>query len=159
MVVSAVCIDFYGRSGTIARSNIILNNSPSYYGVIFVEKSDNYNLIQCIFDQNQNTLLYVSSGTLELNNCYYLTGSSSTVGIVSNTLLSTRINFFTYDSYNTYYCSPSIDTQFKETPSPTISNTLYPSISESTNSKSSIYLQIFPYFLSFILIFVLIYFY
>ena len=41
------CINLYGSIGTISKSNIILNNSPSY-PVVFVTDSGNYILKKCI---------------------------------------------------------------------------------------------------------------
>ena len=106
---STRCIQFYGNSGTISKSNIILNNSPTNYGVVYVN-TGNYILKECIFDQNKNTLLYVvSSCTLQLINCYYLTGSSSTFGSVlfSNPLITADAKYYINSIYFTYYCSYS----------------------------------------------------
>ena len=89
-----------GNSHTISKSNIIFNNSHTW-GVVFVYEG-NFKLNECIFDQNKNTLLYVNSGSLKLINCYLLTGSSSTHGRVTNSLISTNTNYYIY---SIYYCS------------------------------------------------------
>ena len=97
--ISHNCIWLVGNTGTISKSNIILNNSPKSYGVVQVSYSGNYILKECIFDQNQNTLLSVNEGSLQIINCYYLTGSSSTYGSISNTLLIKQTNTFLITHY------------------------------------------------------------
>ena len=57
------CIYLQGNSGTISKSNIILNNSPSY-GVVYVESEGNYILKKCTFDQNKDNLIFINSFTL-----------------------------------------------------------------------------------------------
>ena len=118
------CIDFHGYSGTISKSNIILNNSPNSNGVIYID-SGNYIFNECIFDQNKNILLYLYTGsTLQLNNCYYLTGASSTFGSITNSLIISNTNYYLYSIYSTYYCS-----YFYPKFNPTISKTIFPIIS------------------------------
>ena len=95
------CIYLYGNSGTISKSNIILNNSPTNYGVVTLWVG-NYILKECIFDQNKNNLIFINSGsTLELNNCYYLTGS------YHSSLFNTSTNYYLHSIYFSYYCSYS----------------------------------------------------
>ena len=53
------CITFAYYTCTVSKSNIILNDSPSNYGV-FTVWSGNYILEECIFDQNKDILLYVN---------------------------------------------------------------------------------------------------
>ena len=50
------------------NSNIINNNSPSSYGVIYVTNSGEYYIKYSIFLNNQNYLFYISSGKLFLEN-------------------------------------------------------------------------------------------
>ena len=124
-----ICIYLYGYSGTISKSNIILNNSPTN-GVVSVYNSGNYILDECIFDQNQNILLNVITGTLKLNNCYinHLSNSITTntinVPIFSPTLIITNTIYFFYSTYNCYYKNEELQTL-----NPTIFNTLYPNTS------------------------------
>ena len=101
-----ICVYLYSNTGTISKSNIVLNNSPSL-GVIYTYLG-NYNLIECIFDQNNNILLFGNSGSLQLNNCYYLKGSSSSYGSITNSLISSNINLYSYFFYecNLYIYSP-----------------------------------------------------
>ena len=109
-VSSYICINLQGSSGNISKSNIILNNSPnSNYGVISLWVS-NFNLNECIFDQNKDILLYVLSSTLQLINCYYLTGSSSIIGSVSDFLINKITNYNSHEIYHTYYCPDLINT-------------------------------------------------
>ena len=145
-VSSYICIYLHGNSGTISKSNIIFNNSPVNYGVIYVIGSGNYNLNECIFDKNQNILLYVNTGSLQLINCYYLTGSYSTSGSVINLLISTNTNYYLHSIYFTYYCSYSSDL-IVNTPIPTISNCNYQIITFYCNNYQHLSLIIFFSFL------------
>ena len=105
IVSSDKCILLSNTSCTISKCNIILNNCPNNNsGVIFV-KTGNFNLLECIFHNNENILLYVNTGTLQLINCYYLTGSSSSYGSITNSLINTISNIFQHSIYFTYYCS------------------------------------------------------
>ena len=106
-----------GNSGTISKSNIILNNSSSL-GVVYGQ--GDYILKECIFDQNKNILIYFNTGTLQLINCYYLTGS------YHNSLIYTNTNYYLHSIYSTYYCSYS-----QPILNPTISRTIFPTISLS----------------------------
>ena len=99
-----VYIYLEGNTGTSSRSNIIMNNSPSG-GVIYVTGSGNYTLIECIFDQNRNILIYVDIGILKLINCYYLTGSSSSHGPINNSLIFSNTKTYTHSIYFIYFCS------------------------------------------------------
>ena len=102
-VSSGTCIHLTGYPGTISKFNVVLNNSPnSYYGVVYVNGFSTYILNEFIFDQNKDILLYVNSDPLRLENCYFLTGSSSQHGSVINSLISTKTNYYIY---STYYCS------------------------------------------------------
>ena len=153
-----VCISLYGNSGNINRCNIINNNSP-IRGIICVYEKGFYFLTECIFDNNINVLLYIFSGNLTLNNCYYLSGSSSTHGYISNNLIITKTNFYSFENYNTFYCSPFFVTPFIETPKPTISETINPTNNEFKPSKTSIYIKIISYFVGITLISIFIIFY
>ena len=123
------CIYLNGNICTISKSNIILNNSPSTnYGVVYLY-SGNIILKECIFDQNKDILLYANSGsTLQLINCYYLTGSSSIYGSVANSLIITNTNYYLYSIYSTYYCSysnPKLNPTISKTNFITLSFTFY----------------------------------
>jgi len=66
IVSDYTCIEFYTKSGTISYANIVHNNSPSR-GVVEVANTGSYKMYNCIFDNNQNTLFYVGSGSLEVS--------------------------------------------------------------------------------------------
>lgn len=63
-VSNSMCIYLYFNSGTVQFSNIIQNESPSY-GIFFVN-GGSPKMSNCIFQNNQNTLFYVNSGSLEV---------------------------------------------------------------------------------------------
>ena len=170
-------ISFEFNTGSITKSNIILNNSPdSGSGILFLSRGD-YNLIECIFDQNKDILLYSISGTIQLIDCYYLRGSSLSYGSVTNTLIKTNTNYYDYPIYFTYYCSyknpskPTLNPSHPPSPSlnptdefsPTISNTFHPSISSTSNPTfsdtlvPSITQTIIPQKSSYLLIFISIF--
>ena len=121
-VIRYWCIYLRGDPGTISKTNIILNNSPdtSFGGVVYVH-TGNCNLKECIFDQNKNILLYRASGTLQLINCYYLKGSSSRFGSITNSLISTNTKYYIYSTYYCSYSHPKLNS--------TISISTFPSIS------------------------------
>ena len=68
-VKSNTCIQLLRKTGKIILSNFINNNSPLGYGVIFISSNGNYNMIECIFEKNYNTLFYVNTGLLTISNC------------------------------------------------------------------------------------------
>ena len=105
------CINLVGNTGNINKSNIIINNSPSlYYGVVYVY-SGSYSLYECIFDKNQNILLYVRTGSLTINNCYInhynsnITTNLGTNPIFSPFLIESITKYYTHNNYKTFYCS------------------------------------------------------
>ena len=102
-----------GTSGTIYKTNIINNYIP-LKGIIYVENNGIYNLVECIFINNYITLFHIESGSLNLLNCYYLSGTSSSIGTINNNLVVTITIEFTHDSYNTFYCSGKIYTKIME---------------------------------------------
>jgi len=58
-VSTYICIMFYSNSGTISMSyaNIVHNNSPSQYGVVFTWGAGSRKMMMnCIFKNNQNRL-------------------------------------------------------------------------------------------------------
>jgi len=94
-VYLGVCLWFNSESGTILISyaNIVHNNSPSQYGVIFCEKGGQKRMLYCLFQNNRNYLFYVSSGSIEVS--YSFIDHSSSFS--SATSVSTEsINSFTY---------------------------------------------------------------
>ena len=142
-VISSCCINLLCQTGNISKCNIILNNSPTNYGVVYVTSTGNYNFNECIFDRNNNTLFYVASGTLKLITCYINHLSHSIVTntqiapIFSPNLIITTTYYYSHSIYFSYYCSYSLN-QINITTIPPISNTfLKTSQLDSTN---------FPYY-------------
>ena len=154
-VSSNTCIRLFDNSGTISKSNIILNNSPNY-GVVYVTSGGHYILNEYIFAQNQDRILDLATGsTIQLINCYLLSGSSSSRGKVTNSLTFTQTNYFLHSIYSTYYCSYTL---FQSIPTPSISRSLSPSISRSfspSNTNREI-LSFSIFFLSMIFIYSII---
>ena len=152
----SICISFYRYTGTISKSNIILNNSPSN-GVVYVGAGV-YNLSECVFVQNQNILLYVFSGMLRLNNCFInhlsnsITTNTKTAPIFYPTLITSITNSYQLTHYQTQfsildqeiicyaenplpYRTPEMTPNPTKTLNPT--NTFNPTISKSLNPSVS----------------------
>ena len=86
-------IFFYSTSGTISMSyaNIVHNNSPIIYGVVYVQGAGSRKMMYCIFKNNQNTLFCVWEGSLEVSHSFIEhSGSFST-----RTAVPTSNNSFT----------------------------------------------------------------
>ena len=167
------CIYLSGNKGTISKANFILYDGP----IVVYANSGDHNLFECIFDQNKNILLSANSGsTLQLNNCYYLTGSTSTIGSIINLLIPTSTDYLLHSVYSTFYCSYyNNEPTISNTINPTISDTIFPTIcstlfftfertpertfpvnptdcsifSKDLNQKSNIYLPIYISFIFF----------
>jgi len=92
------CIIFYYTAITISMSyaNIVHNNSPSN-GVVYIYGAGPKKMMYCIFQNNQNTLFCVSSGSLEVPHSFIdHSGSFSTSKAVSTSnlfLLSLKSHF------------------------------------------------------------------
>jgi len=50
-----ICFFFWSNNGTMNFTNIIHNDSPSDYGVIYVSGDGSYTMNSCIFDLNKNS--------------------------------------------------------------------------------------------------------
>jgi len=72
MASNSICIRFYSTSGTISLSyaNIVHNNSPSNYGVVFANGAVQKKIIHCIFQNNHNYLICLFEGSLEVFHSY-----------------------------------------------------------------------------------------
>jgi len=103
-----ICIVLYSQSGTMSYSNIVHNNSPSSnYGVIRVYDGSP-KMMYCIFDNNQNTLFCVETGSLEVSHSYIsysaLLSTSTPVSISNNNSLSKRETYH-LQFFNSLYCN------------------------------------------------------
>jgi len=85
-------------------SNIIQNNSPSSYGVIYSEVGS-LKIHYCIFNMNQNTLISVSTGTLELSHCHISHSGFVSTGI-DNSL--TKKQTYQIWFFNSQYCKADL---------------------------------------------------
>ena len=106
-VTESICIELWGNSGHILRSNIINNNSPSSSGVVYVSWSATPNISDCVFFNNQNTLFYVYSWcSLRLISCVinhqYIIDSGISP-IYSPTLFTYFTNTYSFYHYNTRF--------------------------------------------------------
>jgi len=110
-----ICIYFYSNSGTMSYANIVHNNSPSNYGVIYVYGGGSPIMKYCNFYQNQNTLFFISSGKLEVCHSYiHHTGflsKSIEVSISNNNSFITEncgIQTYQIQFFKSFYCFADI---------------------------------------------------
>jgi len=108
-----ICISFYSTSGIISISyaNIVHNNSPSGEGVVYVGGAASKKMLYCIFQNNQNYLFSVYSGSLEVSHSFiYHSGSFSTRTAVSTSNNNSLTNRNTYQLqfFNSHYCNTDI---------------------------------------------------
>jgi len=80
--VHSVCIQLSSTSGTLSYTNFISNSSPTAYGVVFVLNNGQYTLSKCVLHSNLNTLLYVMTGSLYLQDCILHHSSTYLLGAV-----------------------------------------------------------------------------
>jgi len=110
---NGICIYFYSDSGTISMSyaNIVHNNSPQY-GVVLVDKEGSKKMIYCIFQNNQNILLYVGSGSLEVSHSFIdhseLSFSSNIVVSILTNNSFTNIVTYQIQFFNSHHCNTDI---------------------------------------------------
>jgi len=108
-VSNSICVFFFSIIGTISMSyaNIVHNNSPSY-GVVFANGGGSRKMMYCIFQNNQNTLFCVLSGSLEVSHSFIdHSGSLSTSIAVSTATNNTFTNRMTYQLqfFNSLHCN------------------------------------------------------
>ena len=86
----STCIYFYSTSGIISMSfaNIVHNNSPLQYGVVFLYGGTS-RMLYCIFHNNSNYLFYVNAGSLEVSHSHL---DHSLLSFSTKTAVSTAIN-------------------------------------------------------------------
>jgi len=120
-------------------TNIVGNNSPSAHGVIYV--SANYNMSNCIFYMNENTLFLVSSGSLHLSDCFISHSGQFSAG---NSVTTSNNNSFgivpTYQIqfFQTQFCPADFPLP-EQSPASTISQD---TLIESNNNNTGITLII-----------------
>ena len=105
----------------MSYANIVHNNSPTMYGVVYVEGGGLRKMMYCIFKNNQNTLFCVSSGSIEVSHSFIdHSGSFSTSIAVSTSNNNSFINTITYQLqfFNSLHCNadiPLIESKQKNT--------------------------------------------
>jgi len=127
-----ICISLSSNPGTMSSANIIHNDSPSH-GVIYVEGSKTPKMTYCIFQNNQNTLFYVNSGSVEVSHSFI--DHSSSFLFSDNIIVSTSNNnsftkTITYQIhfFNSFHCNAD-DPFVTQKPMKTIYQTNFRSVS------------------------------
>ena len=108
------CIYFYSELGTITMSfaNIVHNNSPSRFGIVFVNGVGSKHMIYCIFHKNHDYLFCEYGGSLEVS--HSIIDHSSSSYFISTTVLIDINNSFTYrvtyhiQFFNSLHCNTDI---------------------------------------------------
>ena len=108
-VSRSICIFFH--MGLINRkmenSNIINNNSPIDYGVIWNSYNGVTKMNFCIFSNNEDTLFYLESGNLILSNCkIYHNINKITYGsvVINNSILNLYFSIININHFYSFYC-------------------------------------------------------
>ena len=105
-VTSRITFWFGGVIGKSELCNIVNNTSPSY-GVFQCDSK--LTIMNCIFYNNFNTLIYRYSGSITVNNCWI--SHSSTIfsgGSISTTNIMGLTNPYTFTHFHTFLCSAII---------------------------------------------------
>ena len=99
-----VTMGFYGGGYPLASYlNIVNNNSPLGYGVIYFNSF--VTMSYCIFFNNLNTLFCVGTGSLTLSHSFIShSGATSNIAIqmVNNSITSKQL--YLHEHYMSYYC-------------------------------------------------------
>jgi len=112
-VLQSICINFLSDSGIILVSftNIIHNNSPSL-GVVYISGSGATKMMYCIFQNNDNYLFCVGSGSLEVSDSFIDHSSSSFSSLLAVSTASNNSNATTktyrIQFFNSYLCNADI---------------------------------------------------
>jgi len=107
---NSICLYIYSNPGTISFSNIIQNNSPSNYGVVYVH-GGSPKLHFCVFYFNENTLFCVEKGSLEVSHSFiFHSAMFSTSTTVSTSVNNSFIKSQTYQIqfFKSNYCNADI---------------------------------------------------
>jgi len=114
------CIYFYSESGAITMSytNIVHNNSPSRFGIVFVNGAGPKQIIYCIFHKNHNYLFCEYGGSLEVSHSFIDHSSSSFY--ISTSVSTDTNNSFTFrmtyqiQFFNSLHCHTDIPERTQE---------------------------------------------
>jgi len=115
-VSDSICIHFYSSSGTESMSyaNIVQNISPNN-GVVFVSGAGSRKMLYYIFQNNQNILFSVHSGTLEVSHSFIDHSLSFSTSLAVSTAINNSFSKrMTYQIrfFNSLHCNadmPLID--------------------------------------------------
>ena len=126
-VIQSICILLHSISGIISMShaNIVHNNSPADNGVVHVYGVGTRQMKYCIFQNNQNYLFCVYSGSLEVSHSFIdHSGPFSRSRAVSttNNSLTKRITY-QMQFFNSLHCNADIPIIMRETAKETIART------------------------------------
>jgi len=140
VVIAYICVWFSSNSGSVSMTsaNIVNNNSPSNYGVVYAYGGGSKKMMYCIYQNNQNYLFNVESGSLEVSHSfiYHLSSFSSSRPVSTETnnsfieRITYRIQFF-----NSHHCNADIPL-IEKTPINTIEKSPMRSL-EKTNSRTN----------------------
>jgi len=124
-----ICILFRTSDKTISISyaNIVHNNSPSWFGVVYVEGEGSINMMYCIFQNNQDSLFCVKSGSLEVSHSFIdHYGSFSTSTAVSTNINNSFTSIITYQIqfFNSLHCNTDIPLPQRTTYESTMDQTI-----------------------------------
>jgi len=111
-VSNGICLQFFTFQGIVSMSyaNIVHDNSPQEYGVIYVQGWAQQTMSYCIFQNNQNYLFCVWSGSLEVSHSFIDHSESFSL----NTSVSTTNDSFTIrmtyqiQFFNSLHCNADI---------------------------------------------------
>ena len=112
-VSESVCVYFSSNSGNMSYANIVHNNSPLTNGVVYIWGGFP-KMFHCIFDNNQNTLFNILSGSLTIFNSFIShssTLSSGTTVSITNNNNSIDLDIpleirqtYQFQFYNSFFC-------------------------------------------------------
>jgi len=105
-VSNSICIYFQSNNSKMSYSNIINNNSPYSYGIIFITEGGSPILLECVFHMNANTLIYLNSGSIEITCCFIIHIGPLSAGnpIISNNNTFTKRETFNIEFLGSKYC-------------------------------------------------------
>jgi len=109
-VTNSICLLFASSSGTISMSyaNIVHNNSPSNYGVVYVEVAGTRKMMYYILKNNQNYLFCVWSDSLDVSHSFIdhsASFSTSTTVPTSNNISFTNTITYQLQFFNSLNCN------------------------------------------------------
>ena len=136
-VAGYICIYLYSASGIISSANIVHNNSPSSsFGVVRAHFNPPI-MKYCIFQDNQNTLFSVSSGSLVISDSFLNhSGIFSTLTSVSTAINNSFTKTMTYQMqfFKSIYCNaelPLPERTLGQSPMNTVKETLMNTVKET----------------------------